>query len=232
MTSVQKNKLVDIIWATVYLILTVALVVSAIITFNKLYYSQIYVSGSSMNPTFYGSAEKADYGYVDKHDSIKKQLKRYQIVVTYYPGDTENSDYKIKRLWVLPGETFKFVSGKFYLLKTIDGQSYWENMEIPFKRNPENGALKTYKDGSACTLKDDEYFVAGDNWAPGMSEDSFSSGVGPIKYSLLVGVVTKMCGYCKVNKTYNKETKKYDVSLSDKRPYEDGKEHYFLGVDY
>ena len=222
MTDVGKKKLKYSLWSLLYLALTAIIVVSGTSLFNNFYYESVYVNGSSMSPTFDGEGEQkaygSDYGIIDKSNGAKRSLKRYQIVTTYYPTDPEDRDrasYKIKRVIVKPGETFKIVDNSLYLKH---GNSWSESLEMPFKRkgvdvieNDEH-ASRNYPE---TTLKDNEYFLAGDNWVH--SSDSFN--IGPIKYDLLVGVVVKMQGKCTVK----------NGKVTEKQSYED---RYFLGVDY
>lgn len=210
MAKQTKGKLLTILWTMVFVAGVAAIVISSTSLFNNFYYETIYVSGGSMNPTLSGNSQDCDYGLIDKSEGAKKSLKRFQIVTTYYPGDT--SSYKIKRVIALPGDTFKVVNNDIYLYK--NDISSWRKIEdLPFERTLDNYHIRNYPE---TTLKEDEYFVSGDNYTG--STDSFS--VGPIKFSLLVGVVTKMLGRCTVDS---------EGKVTDKRPSEP---RYFLGVDY
>ena len=83
-----------------------------------------------MEPTLHGDRglnSYADYGIIDDHDNAIKNIKRFQIVTTYYPFpdsqdyiggyvhgeqnqiDQRESSYKIKRVYGLPGETILFL---------------------------------------------------------------------------------------------------------------------------
>lgn len=221
MTDINKKKLRYSLWSLAYLGLTAIIVISATSIFNNYYYESVYVSGSSMQPTFDGDGASkslgSDYGIVDKSRGAKNTIKRYQIVTTYYPSDVgsdgkvrEDASYKIKRVLVKPGETFKVENNDLYIYNHHT-KSWGERLDMPFQRNLET----IVRNVSQTTLKDDEYFLAGDNWAH--SSDSFS--VGPINYDLLVGVVAKMQGKCTIR----------DGKVVEKAPYE---ARYFLGVDY
>ena len=219
MTATNKKKLTYSLWSIVYLMLTIAIVVSATSLFNNFYYESVYVSGSSMNPTFQGDGTSkplgSDYGTIDKSSGAKHSIKRYQIVTTYYPNDPEDRDqtsYKIKRVIAKPGEKFKIEDNSLYIYNSKKGNAGWGNpIEMPFDRN----LPTTPKSYPVTELDDDEYFLAGDNWAN--SYDSFS--VGPIEYDLLVGVVVKMQGRCTIK----------DGKVIEKETYAT---RYFLGVDY
>lgn len=124
----MKSKLKLIIWPVIYLVLIINVCISFIFVFRSFYYRSIFVSGSSMEPTLNGNtADRVDYGLIDDHDYAIKNLKRFQILTTYYPFadskdyvggysrdkvnviDTNEASYKIKRVYGFPGETIKFV---------------------------------------------------------------------------------------------------------------------------
>ena len=126
----MKNKFRHIIWPIIYLVLIINVCISFILVFRSYYFRSIFVSGSSMEPTLHGDRglnSYADYGIIDDHDSAINNLKRFQIVTTYYPFpdssdyvggykhgekneiDVKESSYKIKRLYGMPGETIRFV---------------------------------------------------------------------------------------------------------------------------
>lgn len=221
MNTVTKKKITLSLWSIFYLVVTVGIVISMTSIFNNMYYESVYVSGSSMSPTFVGNGATehlgSDYGLIDKDAGAKRNVKRFQIVTTYYPGDDPESgysSYKIKRVLVKPGERFKIEDNNLYIYrKNLNG--WGEPLDMPFNRKFDD-TLKQYPD---TTLGDDEYFLAGDNWTISGSYDSFQ--LGPIEYDLLVGVVVKMQGRCTVN----------NGKVVEKEKYKDG-DHYYLGVNY
>lgn len=125
----MKRKLKAVIWPVIYLVLIVNVCVSFILVFRSYYYKSIFVSGSSMEPTLNGhEGNRVDYGIIDDHKSALNNLKRFQIITTYYPFsdskdyvggydhekgkdnviDKNESSYKIKRIYGFPKETVKF----------------------------------------------------------------------------------------------------------------------------
>lgn len=217
MDAINKKKLRLSLYALAYIVLTVVIVISAVSMFNNFYYESVYVSGGSMNPTLSGETGESlgsDYGIIDKNNGAKRNVKRFQIVTTYYSKD--DTSYKIKRVLVKPNETFKIVDNDIY----IRGKNgYGEPLSLTFKRHGveelNEGEVETIKNYPETTLGPDQYFLAGDNWSA--SYDSFN--VGPIGFDLLVGVVVKMQGKCTVR----------NGKVVEKEPYAD---RYFLGVDY
>ena len=128
----KKKKFKLIIWPIIYTILITCVCVSAAMVFHSYYYTAIYVSGSSMEPTLNGQInDMVDYGIIDTHgyaiDTVVREKQRFKIVTCHYPftnggsGDYEggyvhggdnvvstNASYKIKRIYAFPGESFKF----------------------------------------------------------------------------------------------------------------------------
>lgn len=115
----------------------------------------VTVDGNSMNDTLYPN----DLMLLFKVGNIE----RYDIIVA-------NHDNKklIKRVIGMPNDKIKCVSGILYINNEEDtsGYGYGENIDFP-----------------EYTLKDDEYFLIGDN-----RSDSFDSRYfGPVKKEDIVG---------------------------------------------
>ena len=92
------------------------------------------------------------------------------MVIIKYPNDP--SKFFIKRLIGFPGETVEIRSGKVYI-KNGDGEFELNEPYIVYGKD-ENFSI---------TLKDDEYFVMGDNRA-----GSFDSRIwGPLPRKYIVG---------------------------------------------
>ncbi len=230
----SKKKL--IFWPIIYFILIVSVCVSFVLIFRSYYYRPIFVSGSSMSPTLHGNvADRVDYGLIDAHKNAIKNLKRFQIVTTYYPFsdshdyiggfvpggdntiDQNDSSYKIKRVYGFPNESIKFIvnqemldnalshggysteEGTYYAQKVIEfyvkkPNKQFERQEIKFKRNLDFNKVKNY-DNFIFELKDDQYWVMGDNYAA--SSDCFSKKA-PIYFENIVGVLVSIEGTCKI----------------------------------
>lgn len=124
MNAENKTKINNIIWPSIYFILAIVLSVSIAIAANKTGYTRIFVSGQSMVPTLDGGphsggaqeGDVVDFGYMDPSSQAINNLKRFNIVTTYFPYNWQNADYdkdgkllstasyKIKRIIGLPGE--------------------------------------------------------------------------------------------------------------------------------
>ena len=107
----KNEKFQKTFYAVLYLICAFAFVISGSYIFYKSYYSNVYVSGVSMSPTLLGGNVngRCHYGISDNHRKAIDNLKRFDVVITYYPstwvGTDEDTTYKIKRVWGFPGET-------------------------------------------------------------------------------------------------------------------------------
>lgn len=131
------------------------LILLAIILLRIYVVTPVTVDGNSMNDTLYPN----DLMLLFKVGNIE----RYDIVVA-------NHDNKklIKRVIGMPNDKIKCVSGILYINNEEDtsGYGYGENIDFP-----------------EYTLKDDEYFLIGDN-----RSDSFDSRYfGPVKKEDIVG---------------------------------------------
>ena len=163
------------------------------------------------------------YGFVDKDKNTLRNIKRFQIVTTYYPGDVKGqSDTKIKRVIFMPGETFKVINSDLFVLKDNNWTNladFENNHKLPFERRFNNETSKLNHNYPQTTLKENEYFVSGDNWDN--SWDSFDPGVGPVTFDMLDGLVIKMEGLAKVK----------DKNIYDAKPFPTGPKYYY-GVNY
>ncbi len=261
----MKKKLKKIIWPIIYLVLIINVCLSFILVFRSYYFRAIFVSGNSMNPTLKGGS-RADYGIIDDHKSAINKIKRFNIITTYYPFakstdyvggykhgevntiDKNNSSYKIKRVYGLPGETIMFEvddmwatkveflinSGAsveetsdaiskaiIFKVKTVGSDEFVEQ-KITFNRLFKEGTnyvdLNKYKNSKPVELGEDEYWVMGDNYCS--SFDCFSAdNKQPIYYDNIVGVLIAIEGTCKiVDKFTNHSRSAADDGTS---------EHYF-----
>ncbi len=106
------------------------------------------VSGASMEPTF----QTGQYLIVDELTYHFEQPQRGDVIVFKYPLDP--SQYFIKRIIGLPGETVSIKGGNISITKT-NGSTL--NLTEPYVKNIGNGADLT------TTVPAGQYFVMGDN---------------------------------------------------------------------
>jgi len=123
-----------------------------------------FVQGASMEPNF----EDGDYLIVDEISYRLDSPQRGDVVIFRYPLD--QSEFFIKRIIGLPGETVKISEGRVYIYnqENPQGQILDESQYLP----------DAYTAGDMeVVLKNGEYFVLGDN--RGSSSDSRRWGVLP-----------------------------------------------------
>lgn len=126
------------------------------------------VSGSSMYPTF----ENGDYLIVDEISYRINGPERYDVAVFKFPNDPDK--YFIKRIIGLPNETVEIKGSAV----TIFNEEHKDGLKIeqPYVKNTSDNTL-------TMELKEDEYFVMGDN----RSASSDSRYWGPVKKELFSG---------------------------------------------
>ncbi len=134
------------------------IIVVVVILIRTFIVTPVRVSGQSMEKTLSNGYIMIlnKLGTVDREDIV--------VIDKRYAGD----DVIIKRIIGLPGETIKCENGTIY----IDGKEY-----------KDSHAYGTTSDFTEITLKDDEFFVLGDNRV--VSNDS--RYLGPVKEDYIEG---------------------------------------------
>ncbi len=127
------------------------------------------VIGNSMQPTL-------NSGQTILIDRFIYNLSnpQYGDVVVFLPKGNENTNYYVKRVVAVPGDTVQIKNGWLYINGTIYEESdYYDKME-------DGGIAAT-----PITLGEGEYFVLGDN--RNNSEDSRSGDVGIVLKDYIIG---------------------------------------------
>ena len=107
------------------------------------------VSGESMEDTLHDKESLL----IDKISYRFHDPERYDIIVFYPKGkEVDDSEFYIKRIYGLPGETVQIKNNVIYINNQVIEDKYAKNA-----MDDEGLARKPY------TLKEDEYFVLGDN---------------------------------------------------------------------
>lgn len=153
-------------WLTIKEILEV--VVIAVVTVFIIRYFLIQpflVSGASMEPNF----SDGNYLLIDEVTYRFREPERGEVVVFRYPKDP--STFFIKRIIGLPGEKVVFKNGNVYINNIRLEEDYLSD------------ALRS-GDNLVITLKDDQYFVLGDN----RSHSFDSRNWGPISKEHIIGI--------------------------------------------
>lgn len=130
-----------------------------------------YVKGASMEPNFFDH----EYLIIDEISYRFRTPERGEIVVFRYPRDP--SQYFIKRVVGLPGETIE-ITGGHIILYTVEHPNGNVLEESYITEELTNGKIKT-------TLGQDEYYLLGDNRDESLDSRSF----GPVKRPSIIGRV-------------------------------------------
>jgi signal peptidase I len=178
MNLMEENKLkisgtkyfLNFVWE----ILKIVIISLAIIIPIRYFLIQpFYVKGASMDPNFFDG----DYLIIDEISYRFSAPEREDVIIFRYPLD--QSQFFIKRIIGLPGETVKVEDGKVFIKNksiasgefVLDESSYLENISTA-------GNVE-------MSLGDDEYFVLGDN----RDASSDSRKWGAIKKDYIIGRV-------------------------------------------
>lgn len=164
------NKILTLLWEASKIVIIAALIVFPVRYFL---FQPFVVRGASMEPNFYSG----DYLIVDEISYRLNSPQRGEVIVFEYPRNP--SQRFIKRIIGLPNETVEIKDGKITIYspngteQVLGEGDYLSTADIS-----QDITLKTI-------LKEDEYFVLGDN--RGNSSDSRQWG--PITEKHIVGKV-------------------------------------------
>ncbi|NUM25720.1 MAG: signal peptidase I [Candidatus Buchananbacteria bacterium] len=129
-----------------------------------------YVKGASMEPTFYDH----EYLIINELSYHLGSPVRGDAVVFKYPMDP--TQYFIKRVIGLPGETVKIADGEVTIINSANPQG------VTLDERYLDSTAKTIGD-IEVTLGPDEYYLLGDNRLASLDSRVF----GPVKEDFIVG---------------------------------------------
>jgi len=154
------------------LVQVVAISLAIIIPVRYFLIQPFYVKGASMEPSFYDH----EYLIIDELSYRFHAPTRGDIVVFRYPNDQKQ--FFIKRVIGVPGETVEIAGGviKIYNDKHPNGDLLNETQYLD---QDYTATTRT------VTLKNDEYYVLGDNRIASLDSRYF----GPVNKSFIVGRV-------------------------------------------
>lgn len=171
MITFKKREIIyrpyEIVVKTIVDIIVIICIAFLTVTF---FFDNTTITGHSMNDTL----NHTDVMLVNKAVFKFRNPDRYDIVI-FEPNIGNVSDYYIKRIIGLPGETVQIIDGKVY----IDGKVLEDDVI----------KMEIYNAGNAAepiTLGYNEYFVLGDN--RNNSDDSRFSNVGLVKSDSIIGM--------------------------------------------
>ena len=130
--------------------------------------TSISIVGSSMEPSLYNGEEVLLNRIVYQFSAPGRGD-----VIAFHPNGDENTHMYVKRIVGLPGETIQIKQGSVY----INGEMH------PMEQQTLDAGIAEEE----IHLKDDEYFVMGDNREN--SEDSRSANIGNVARSMIAGKV-------------------------------------------
>lgn len=128
------------------------------------------VHGSSMEPNFYSQ----DYLVIDELSYRLREPQRYEAIVFRAPNSP--SQFYIKRIIGLPGETVEIKEGKIIITK--DNQKFTLQEKYLPSGTTTSGHLVIH-------LLDSQYFVLGDNRFASYDSRNW----GPVERKLIIGRV-------------------------------------------
>lgn len=153
------------------LLIYVIIILLCVFVIPEYFVQRTIVKGTSMESTLHNNENLL----VDKLSYNFTNPDRFDIVV-FYPNGEESSEYYVKRIIGLPGETIQIIDSNIYINGFILDEQYGKDPIIysGIAKNP-------------LTLSDDEYFVLGDNRLS--SFDSRYSDIGPVSRDKIKGKV-------------------------------------------
>jgi len=218
----KKRKVLKVVISSILVFVSLVIIGCSVFQiYHKNRYGHFWVNGQSMYPTLnknakykdgaligeYDSSDRdgnydVDYGYMDEKESTLDKLSRFDIIICSY---NDSSRKVIKRLIALPGETF-------YISMSTPGKSDNGNLYIQNKETSEYSLVKQPLDDSLVhggtytsefstpyTLKDNEYFVMGDNRKGANSSDSRTPS-NHVYRNHIYGKVIGLEAYCTIVK--------------------------------
>lgn len=170
----QKNFWKSALSFTLEILKTVIISLAIILPIRYFVIQPFMVDGASMEPNFYNK----QYLVINEISYRFQEPSRGEVVVFKNPQN--HREYYIKRIIGLPGEIIKVENGQVYI-QEIGKDNFIQIEEIDYL--PED--TKTFGNIHDLKLKNNEYFVLGDN----RKNSKDSRILGPISRELITGKV-------------------------------------------
>lgn len=167
MESTRLRQAGSFIWEVVKIV-TISLAI--IVPIRYFLIQPFYVVGASMEPNF------ADFNYliIDELTFRFHEPQYGEVVVLRNPQN--RSEFFIKRIMGVPGDTLKIDQGKVYVNDVVIDESAYLSADV---------VTSSFNGYQTVTLQDDEYYVMGDNRTHSLDSRRF----GPVQKSSIVGRV-------------------------------------------
>ncbi len=164
---IEKEKKENLFWETLKFVVVALIIVIPI----RMFVAQPFVvQGTSMDPTFASN----NYLIVNQLSYRLGNPERGQVVIFKFP--LNESEYFIKRIIGLPGETVKIDGTTVTIINKANPNGFKLDEPYVVQRNQIEGS-------TTVQLEDDQYFMMGDN-----RKASYDSRVwGPVKRDLIIG---------------------------------------------
>ena len=168
----NKSFLKSVLQYSLELVHIIVISLAIIIPIRYFLIQPFYVKGASMEPNFYDH----EYLIIDEISYRLRKPQRGEIIVFKYPNDP--SQYFIKRILGMPGESIEIKDGRIRVYKNEDSVGYYLD-EGQYLSNIEGLTNKKFN------LGEDEYLVLGDNRPSSLDSRIF----GPIHERSIIGRV-------------------------------------------
>ncbi len=164
----NKAQISEFLWETIKIVI---ISLAIILPIRYFIIQPFYVKGASMEPNFYDH----EYLIVDEISYRFREPARGEVIVFRYPRDPR--EFFIKRIIGLPGETIKIHNGQITIFNKQHPKGFKLDESAYLPKN-------VYTQGNLeIKLKNDEYFVMGDNRGSSLDSRRF----GPIKRQSIIG---------------------------------------------
>lgn len=155
----------------------ILLAIAALLLLGTVFYGMTFDETKVLGPSMENTLFDGDTVLIEKAAYRNKLPQRFDVIV--FPENKDSDKYLIKRIIGLPGETVCIRNSSIYINGVLLKESYGKE------------SMDEYTEGLARTefvLKNDEYFVLGDNRNDSL--DSRDPSIGPVCLEEIYGKVT------------------------------------------